>query len=502
MRLHAKVFTIMIMLILITISATLSVGYLEKSNYEIASTFGYPPETEWYKTYGNNDTNDFASGVIPTEDGGYIIAGYLYPFGIWEGESWVMKIDSNGEIIWNKTYDDIHYALCLTTAIDGGYLIVGCKESNGIDDIWLLKIDDNGNEQWNKTYGLGGDVLPYEVIQTENEYLIIGWISFMGELSLTETMLVKFDLNGNFLWDSYFNEECCSIAESDDCGYFLVGENSNDAILIKTDKNGNQLWARNYGKSSLKSRFFGIQKTMDGNFVIVGEIHNPWQSFSELWLLKINNSGDVLIDKTIEGPYDSETGVDVKQTFDKGYVVAGYSDPPPGGETLSFLVKTDSQGNKMWEKKLGGSCSLINNIVHPTKDGGYIAVGTIGYRYLHYDIDINFFVTKFISEDFNSPDIQILKPEDGLYLENKKILELKSTYVFGAINIICEVTDEETGVESVEIYINDELKTIKGAPPYSWFWNEQVFGQFKIKIVANDHAENNYSIEKNVWKFF
>ena len=216
MRIHAKLIVIILMLLLITASATLSVGYVEKSDHETNSNFGYPPETEWYITYGNNDTNDFACGIIPSEDGGYILAGYLYPFGIWEGESWVIKIGSNGEIIWNKTYDANHYAFCLTPAIDGGYVIVGCKESYSLDDIWLLKIDDNGNEQWNKTYGFGGDALPYEIIQTENGYLIIGWISPEGELSLTETLLFKIDLDGTFLWDSYFPGQCFSIAGSDD----------------------------------------------------------------------------------------------------------------------------------------------------------------------------------------------------------------------------------------------------------------------------------------------
>lgn len=196
MRIHAKLIAIILMLLLITASATLSVGYVEKSDHEINSNFGYPPETEWYKTYGNNDTNDFACGIIPSEDGGYILAGYLYPFGIWEGESWVMKIGSNGEIIWNKTYDANHYAFCLTPAIDGGYVIVGCKESYSLDDIWLLKIDDNGNEQWNKTYGGTNDDWGNSVQQTiDGGYVITGGTYSFGA-GYVDVWLIKTDSQG------------------------------------------------------------------------------------------------------------------------------------------------------------------------------------------------------------------------------------------------------------------------------------------------------------------
>ena len=495
MRLHAKVFTIMLMLLLITISATLSVGYIEKSNYEINSTLGFPPEIEWNITFGNNITSELACGIIPLDDGGYVLVGNTFYYDEWENYTWIMKVGPNGEPIWNKTYREPSAAISFAQADTGGYIICGMKNP---DSIWLLSMDEEGNELWNKTYIPRG--IPYGIYQTQDGYLILGeFLSFDDHVA----GILKVDVNGTFLWYKEYDGFCYSVAESNDGGFFLVGSDYDDAMIIKIDEDGNQQWKRLYGDIGLKKNFVSIEKIKDGNWIITGGVYHPTKVVFDILFVKVNEFGDILLDKTIDGPYDSEIGFDIEQTFDEGYIISGILHGPIPGGRIS-LLKIDSEGNKCWEKIIDGYSTyplFFDNIVHQTIDGGYILIGMTRISSIPKTYP-DVFVTKFTSEDFNSPNIQILKPEDGLYLQNKKILELKSSVVFGPINIKCEVTDEETGVESVQIYLNDELKTIRENPPYSFLWDEQVFGQFKIKIVAYDYAENDYSIEKNVWKFF
>ncbi|MBN2603126.1 MAG: hypothetical protein JXA91_03220 [Candidatus Thermoplasmatota archaeon] len=496
MRKYAKVVVILLILLLIATSATMSVE-IDKNDLGDASYFDIP-EVEWSNTFGGKN-REIASSIIPLENGGYILLGNTYSYGNGSCDFWVLKIDDNGQHIWNKTYggknDDL--AVSIIPAHDGGYLIVGNTESSeGDDDIWLVKIDEDGMESWNESYKWSGNEFPFEILLSKNGYLILGY------LSSTKSLLFEVDYYGSLLWDTAFNGLCYSIEKSNDGGYILVGEESHNAIVIKIHENIDLQWKKTFGEVGCYKCFYSIEKTMDDNWAITGEVYDSSGDDCDIWFAKINESGDLLIDKRIDGPFRFARGLDIKVTLDNGYIIAGGSAAVP--PNYMFLIRTDSLGDKLWEKTLDGwIVYTFNNVVRPTKDGGYIATGTT--EYMLYPIgDPNIFLTKFSSEnlDLESPNIQILKPEDGLYINNKKIFEGQSTLVLGSINISCDVTDEETGVASVEIYIDDELKTIRENPPYSWMWNEQVFGQYNIKIVAYDYAGNKDTIEKTVFKFF
>ena len=501
MRKYAKVVVILLILLLITTSATMGLG-TDKNDLGNVSYFDIP-EVEWSKTFGGKN-NEIASSIIPLENGGYILLGTTHSYGNGNGDFWVLKIDDNGQHIWNKTYggknDDL--AVSIIPAHDGGYLIVGNTESSECDDdIWLVKIDEDGMELWDETYKWRGNEIVFEIIQSINGYIILGWFHPIGETTFG-TLLFEVDCNGTLLWDKEFDGLCYSVEKSNDGGYILVGEESHNAIVIKIHENIDLQWKKTFGEVGCHKCFYSIEKTMDDNWAITGEVYDSSADDLDIWFAKINDSGDLLIDKTIDGPYKFARGLDIKVTLDNGYIIAGgFAAIPPNH---MFLIRTDSLGDKLWEKKLDGwIVYTLNNVVRPTKDGGYVATGST--ESMSYPVeDPNIFVTKFSSEnlDLESPHIQILKPGDGLYINNKKIFEVQSTLILGSINISCDVKDEGTGVAIVEIYIDDELKTIRENPPYSWMWNEQVFGQFNIKIVAYDHAGNKDTIEKTVLKFF
>jgi hypothetical protein len=104
------------------------------------------------------------------------------------------------------------------------------------------------------------------------------------------------------------------------------------------------------------------------------------------------------------------------------------------------------------------------------------------------------------------PYIKITKPEQALYIRNKKILPrfFRKTYVLGKIDIIVETTDE-FGVKNVDFYINDELKSIDRNAPYIFTWtkDDKFFHKHKyiIKVVAFDNAGNRAINKLEVLKF-
>lgn len=123
---------------------------------------------QWSNVYGgtNNDGNARFDGLSlfsaahgqQTPDGGYIIASNTRSFGVSDSlDIWLVKLDSGGGVQWNKTFGGTNNeeARSMDVTQDGGFAIVGWTSSFGFgeQDIYLLKTDSNGNLLWSKTYG-------------------------------------------------------------------------------------------------------------------------------------------------------------------------------------------------------------------------------------------------------------------------------------------------------------------------------------------------------------
>ena len=106
------------------------------------------PIITWDRTYGGSG-DDEAFSLIRTTDGGYAVAGDTSSKGAGEGDFWVIKLDEQGEEVWDRTYggsgDDEAFSLIRTT--DGGYAVAGDTYSKGAGgaDFWVIKLDEQGN---------------------------------------------------------------------------------------------------------------------------------------------------------------------------------------------------------------------------------------------------------------------------------------------------------------------------------------------------------------------
>lgn len=107
-----------------------------------------PEMITWEKTDGGSE-DDWASSINQTSDGGYIIAGETYSKGIGKEDAWIMKLDNQGNLLWEKTYGGSNgdKAWIIIQTIDGGYALAGTTSSQGAgeEDLWLIKLDENGN---------------------------------------------------------------------------------------------------------------------------------------------------------------------------------------------------------------------------------------------------------------------------------------------------------------------------------------------------------------------
>ena len=124
-----------------------------------------------------------------------------------------------------------------------------------------------------------------------------------------------------------------------------------------------------------------VQQTTDGGYIIVGDTEPYISGESDIVLIKTNPSGDKLWDKTFGG-INNDVVECVQQTTDGGYIITGVKDlvEDLNGRGDVWLIKTDINGDKLWDNKFGGRDIDEGYSVQQTTDSGYIITG-------HKDVD-------------------------------------------------------------------------------------------------------------------
>jgi len=157
-------------------------------------------EMVWDKSFGGSQNDEVFSG-IKTADGGYAVCGYTESKGAGGYDAWIAKLDEDGEVVWDKAFGGIEadVANSIIQTIEGGYALAGYTWSKGAgrEDAWMIKLDENGEVVWDKTFGGSDEDVARCIIQTgDGGYVLAGYTESKGA-GRYDVWLIKLDEKGN-----------------------------------------------------------------------------------------------------------------------------------------------------------------------------------------------------------------------------------------------------------------------------------------------------------------
>ena len=358
---------------------------------------------QWQRTIGG-DGQDELLCAFQTKDGGYILGGSSSssPSSITNvkaegkmaesstidlyGKSeksrgnmdyWVVKLDKQGVIEWQKTYGGRYADLLrsMEQTTDNGYILAGYSNSplsgdktdgnKGVGDYWIVKIDDIGAIQWQKTYGADGDDQPYVIHQTtEGGYIVGGNSNSKNALTSlggivangTDFWVLKLDAEGGVIWSKTYDfgkvDILTSLVENKDHTYLIGGyakaesrqstvgqvakmagvgkdkEGINDYIALKIDENGEEFWNKTVGSSG-EDILRKLIETRDGGYLMAGTSNsnssmdkNSNIGGNDFWVVKLKDKAKIEKVKAsieaIPNPVVTYTNVIIGYDFNDG----------------------------------------------------------------------------------------------------------------------------------------------------------------------------------------
>lgn len=391
----------------------------------------------WQQCFGGSML-DGAYDIIAIENGYFIVGGtgsndgdITFSYG--NGDGWLIKTDSNGNLIWEKTYggSDSEGFSRIIPASDNTFYLLGLSFSSDGDisydpypdspDYWIVKIDSSGNIIWDKILGGNmGEVLFTGDATIDGGVVAIGQTSSNdGDISVSyggnDTWIVKLSNQGELEWDytigtDWFDTGQAILATSD--GGYLIGSNSIileggignitctphtygwvEGVLFKLDSNLNVQWQRCYGGSN-HDGFFGIIEIEDG-YVLTGSTSSNdgdvsgWHGESDAWIVNMDFEGNIIWQNPLGGSR-TESGSNILKTNDGALisVVSTYSNDGnvSGNHSMSeydadiWLAKLNSEGELLSQQCFGGAGNEIVEFgIVKKSDNNFVIAGQTDY---------------------------------------------------------------------------------------------------------------------------
>lgn len=269
---------------------------------------------------------------------------------------------------------------------------------------------------WQRSFGTDSSESARGILQTADGGFVVAGESYgaagSGNKSspnygLNDMWIVRLDAQGQKLWDHSYGgtraDYFRGMDHAGDGGFILGGVTlsvgggnktspyygNEDSWIVRIAADGNVLWNKSFGGAGNDS-CNAVRRTSDGGFVIGGSSNSgvngnktsPNRGGYDYWVVRLDSNGEKLWDASFGGAsHDFLT--DFRQTADGGFVLGGFSlsEPddhktaPRHGSYDYWLVRLDANGNKLWDQSYGGSESDILRRVIVASNGDLLLAG-------------------------------------------------------------------------------------------------------------------------------
>jgi|GEM_PF-3398978 len=301
------------------------------------------------------DGGEVVAGIAQAIDGTYFLIVH---------RNHVIKLDKNGDKLWDNTYLDDEDALFQSIyETSNGLIITG----NINTQAYLLGIAVNGNKLFSTSldqYNAVPGFWAYFAKPTNDGGYILGGLTELG-------WAIKTNYDGDFEYKGATSGDPAYLfqdgQQTKDGGYIFVGKQMGGIITV--NKFNNELgfvWSNTYGKNTGSS----ICQTANGRYIIGGD------GDSKGYLTLIEESGEQVWQKeeprvaTIESVYETDEG---------DFIYAGETNYLGNGGYDLYIAKADSNGATLWIKTYGSTGDERNSGMKITKDGGFIVTSSNGW---------------------------------------------------------------------------------------------------------------------------
>jgi len=283
--------------------------------------------------------------------------------------------------------DQFDRALFIDHTSDGGYIVCGYSSSFSNSkgyDIYIAKLDEAANVQWQKTFGDRRTDIGWGVRELKDKtYLFFGAVGV--DSTNDDIFITRLGANGNQLWKkTYGNEKyerCTQMLETSDGNFLLIGQrntgpgNNIDSYVLKINEKGDLLWEKTYGGDLPERTYYGSE-TPNGDFLISGSMLPYQTAKADILLLKLNKNGEMIWRKT----FGEENVHDIAHSFCRNkdqetYTLTGYTGTAKEGFHEGLFMQIDEHGNllKRTTYNRGEDMRLMHS--EETEDGDFIVTG-------------------------------------------------------------------------------------------------------------------------------
>ena len=311
----------------------------------------------WNRTFPYGIGSEFRY-IINLPDG-FLLVGNEFSSDA-DPNGYVVKIDREGNMLWNITLGGGTVDRLFSAAkAQDGFLLAGLTENSGKNNdfnVWLVKINTNGNITWNKTYGWSMDDAGRSVaLANDNSFLIAGYTNSTGHGNY-DFLVLNVDNNGTLLWNQTYggpeSDKAYTIAPTID-GFVIAGDTrsegagESDALIIKIDSQGKLLWKKTVGGSGFDVPTCISALNSGEGYLVGGTTFSYGNGQRDFWLFKIDDSGNLLQSCTV-GRSKYEESYATLEVSNDNFVMAGWTNSVGEGSYDFYVIKVKVENNIEW----------------------------------------------------------------------------------------------------------------------------------------------------------